>query len=93
MSSRRFVIVTAPQGSGKTTNATQLARLFDLPTSVDDWTTRQPLPAGSALLLTNESFHQCLAFADRENADCPTRRKPVTVVRMTSHLLAQLTQL
>ncbi|MDO8777056.1 MAG: hypothetical protein Q7K57_51780 [Burkholderiaceae bacterium] len=52
----KTVILTAPQGWGKTRNAEALQKEFGCRAVVDEWNHSQPLTSG-ALHLTNESPH------------------------------------
>lgn len=49
------VIVIAPEGAGKTTNAFALMRMFGCTSIVDDWDGRKPLPHGALALTTLSS--------------------------------------
>ncbi len=46
------VIVIAPKGAGKTTNAVALMRMFGCTSIVDEWDGRKPLPNGALALTT-----------------------------------------
>lgn len=46
------VIVIAPQGAGKSTNALALMRMFGCTSIVDDWDGRKALPHGALALTT-----------------------------------------
>lgn len=48
------VIITGPQGCGKTRNGAALARHYGKRRVIDDWTLGTPIPA-DAIALTNET--------------------------------------
>ncbi|WP_397452510.1 ATP-binding protein [Pseudomonas sp. NA-150] len=50
------LIITGPQGSGKTTLAEQMCKFFEKTQIVDDWNGSDPLPDG-ALALTHGVVH------------------------------------
>lgn len=49
------VIIVGPQGSGKTTNAAKLMKIFGAARLVDDWDGQTPLQDGD-LALTNSDY-------------------------------------
>ena len=52
------VFVSAPQGTGKTTNAQALMAMFGCTSVVEEWDGVSPVPNG-ALGLTNEPWPGC----------------------------------
>lgn len=50
------LIITGPQGSGKTTLAAQLLDFFGKTHVVDDWEGHEPLPLGALALTNCETF-------------------------------------
>ena len=52
--SMKSIVLTGPQGCGKTHHAEEIARLLGLSRVVDGWVHGDPVPKDDALIITNE---------------------------------------
>jgi len=61
----RSVVLTGPQGCGKTHNAEEIAEILGLSRVVDGWVPGDPVPEHDALVITNESADAVVLFGLR----------------------------
>lgn len=57
----KTIIITGPQGSGKTLNSQKLAQHFGCNLIIEEWDGVSPCPKGSLVLTNSESFNCTLA--------------------------------